>query len=176
MARRSEIVTVYAAGVVQGIGLVTFPAASAVFTSPTDYGLSSTEYGGMFLPQAIMAIVASLAGAGLRNRLGTKRIYLLGLFANLLAMTLLVASRFVMQEHAAAYGILLVATTCMGIGFGFTVPALNTFAAAFFPQKVDKAVLALNALLGLGTALAPVFVAVFVGFGIWWGCRCWSAR
>ena len=58
MPRRSEIVTVYAAGVVQGIGLVTFPAASAVFTSPTDYGLSSTEYGGKFLPQAIMAIVA----------------------------------------------------------------------------------------------------------------------
>lgn len=169
MARRSEIVTVYAAGVVQGIGLVTFPAASAVFTSPTDYGLSSTEYGGMFLPQAIMAIVASLAGAGLRNRLGTKKIYLLGLLANLLAMTLLVVSRFAMRDHSAAYGILLVATTCMGIGFGFTVPALNTFAAAFFPQKVDKAVLVLNALLGLGTALAPVFVAVFIGFGIWWG-------
>jgi MFS family permease len=169
MAQRSEIVTVYAAGVIQGIALVTFPAASAVFTSPTDYNLSSTEYGGMFLPQAIMAILASLAGAGLRNRLGTKKIYLLGLFANLLAMTLLVASRFVMKDHLLAYGILLVATTCMGIGFGFTVPALNTFAAAFFPQKVDKAVLALNALLGLGTALAPIFVAVFVGFGIWWG-------
>jgi hypothetical protein len=33
-----------------------------------------------------------------------------------------------------AYGILLSATTCMGIGFGFTVPVLNTFAAAFFPK------------------------------------------
>ena len=68
-----------------------------------------------------------------------------------------------------AYGILLVATACMGAGFGFTVPALNTFAAAFFPQTVDKALLGLNALLGLGTALAPVFVALFVGLGIWWG-------
>ncbi|MGH7989535.1 MAG: MFS transporter, partial [Limisphaerales bacterium] len=28
---------------------------------------------------------------------------------------------------------------------------------------------ALNALLGLGTALAPVFIALFVGLGIWWG-------
>jgi MFS family permease len=169
MARRSEILTVYAAGVAQGIGLVTFPAASAVFTDPQAYGLSSTEYGGMFLPQAILAIVASLAGAGLRNRLGTKRIFLLGLVANLLAMTLLVASRFAMADHPVAYGILLAATSCMGIGFGLTVPALNTFAAAFFPQKVDTAVLALNALLGLGTALAPVFVAVFVGLGCWWG-------
>lgn len=169
MVRRSEIVTVYAAGVAQGIGLVTFPAASAVFTDPKAYGLSSTEYGGIFLPQAILAIGASLAGAGLRIRLGTKRIYLLGLFANLLAMSLLVVSRFLMTEHSLAYGILLTATSCMGIGFGLTVPALNTFAAAFFPQKVDTAVLALNALLGLGTALAPVFVAIFVGFGFWWG-------
>jgi len=57
----------------------------------------------------------------------------------------------------------------MGVGFGFTVPALNTFAAGFFPQRVDKAVLGLNALLGLGTALAPVFIAIFVRLGIWWG-------
>jgi fucose permease len=48
------------------------------------------------------------------------------------------------------------------------VPALNTFAAAFFPKKVDRAVLVLNALLGLGTALAPAFIALFVGLGIWW--------
>jgi MFS family permease len=169
MVQRREIITVYAAGLIQGVALVTFPAASAVFTSSSGYGLSSTEYGGMFIPQAIMAIVSSLLGAGLRKRLGTKRIYMLGLFANLLAMTLLVVSRFAMKEHSLAYAILLVATACMGIGFGFTVPALNTFAAAFFPKKVDRAVLALNALLGLGTALAPVFVALFVGLGIWWG-------
>jgi MFS family permease len=169
MAQRREIVTVYAAGLIQGVALITFPAASAVFTSSSNYGLSSTEYGCMFLPQAILAVTASLAGAGLRNRLGTKRIYLLGLLANLLAMSLLVASKFVMHDHSLAYGMLLGATGCMGIGFGFTVPALNTFASAFFPKNVDRAVLVLNALLGLGTALAPVFVAIFVGLGIWWG-------
>jgi fucose permease len=169
MAQRSEILTVYAAGLIQGVALVTFPAASAVFTNLSDYGLSSTEYGGMFVPQAVMAIISSLLGASLRKRLGTKRIYMMGLFANLLAMSLLVVSRFVMKEHSLAYTILLVATACMGIGFGFTVPAVNTFAAAFFPKKVDRAVMVLNALLGLGTALAPVFIALFVGLGIWWG-------
>ena len=169
MAQRSEILTVYAAGLIQGVALVTFPAASAVFTSSSDYNLSSTEYGGMFVPQAVMAIISSLLGASLRKRLGTKRIYMMGLFANLLAMSLLVVSRFVMKEHSLAYAILLGATACMGIGFGFTVPAVNTFAAAFFPKKVDRAVLVLNALLGLGTALAPAFIALFVGLGIWWG-------
>ena len=34
-----------------------------------------------------------------------------------------------------AYGILLLATASLGVGFGLTVPALNTFAAAFFPQR-----------------------------------------
>lgn len=169
MAQRNEIAAIYVAGVIQGVALVTFPAASAVFTSASAYGLSSTEYGAMFVPQAITAIGSALLGAGLTRSLGAKRVYLLGLGANLLAMILLIVSRFVMHAHMLAFSILLTATACMGVGFGFTVPALNTFAAGFFPQKVDKAVLGLNALLGLGTALAPVFIAIFVGFGIWWG-------
>jgi hypothetical protein len=49
------------------------------------------------------------------------------------------------------------------------VPALNTFTAEFHPGAVDRSVLVLNALLGLGTALAPVFVAIFVGLGAWVG-------
>jgi MFS family permease len=169
MAQRDEIAAVYVAGVVQGVALVTFPAASVVFTSASGYGLSSTEYGGMFVPQAITAVGASLLGAGLIRRLRIKRIYLLGLAADLLAMVLLMLSQFVMSHGPVAYSMLLLATTGLGIGFGLTVPALNTLTAAFFPQKIDSAVLILNALLGLGTALAPVFVAIFVGLGIWWG-------
>jgi fucose permease len=168
MAQRKEIATVYGAGLIQGLALVTFPAASAVFTNPQDYGLSTTQYGAMFIPQVVTAVIASLLGAELRNRVGIKRIYLLGLGANLLSMALLVTSRFEMHEHRVAYDILLAATSFMGIGFGLTVPSLNTFAAVFFPKKVDRAVLVLNALLGLGTALAPVFIALFVGLGIWW--------
>ena len=168
-AHRKEIVSVYSAGVIQGVALVTFPAASVVLTSSTDYGLTNQEYGGIFAPQAIMAVASSLLGAGLSRRLGAKHVYLLGLCANLLAMALLVCSRFVMHEKGLAYVVLLAATASLGAGFGLTVPALNTFAAAFFPHTVDKAVLGLNALLGLGTAVAPVFVLLFVGMGIWWG-------
>jgi hypothetical protein len=43
MAERAEVAAVYGAGVVQGVALVTFPAASAVFTSPQYYNLSSTQ-------------------------------------------------------------------------------------------------------------------------------------
>ena len=62
---RREVTAVYAAGLAQGVALVTFPAASSILTSPDWYDLSSTAYGGLFLPQAIAAIAASLAGARL---------------------------------------------------------------------------------------------------------------
>jgi fucose permease len=84
-------------------------------------------------------------------------------------MAVLLLSQAVMTNRPLAYGLLLLATASLGAGFGLTVPSLNTFAAAFFPAAIERAVLILNALLGLGTALAPVFAAVFVGLGIWRG-------
>ncbi len=173
-ASRAEIATINAAGLVQGIALVTFPAASTIFTSRTSYDLSSSQYGLMFVPQVITAITASLLGAGLlgpglAGRLGERTIYLAGLVADLAAMVLLIVSWLVVHQHALAYGLLLAATACLGAGFGLAVPALNTLVAAFHPAAVDRSVLVLNALLGLGTALAPVFVAVFVGLGFWTG-------
>ena len=164
-----EVAAVYAAGLLQGLALVTFPAASAVLTSPTGYGLSNGAYGAMFAPQTIMAVLAALLADRLGARWGYKRVLLVGLAANLASMALLVGSRFAMGSHAAAFALLLGATACMGIGFGLTVPAVNVLAAALFPRRVDVAVLALNALLGLGTALAPVLIALFVGLGAWWG-------
>jgi len=166
---RREVAAVYAAGLAQGVALVTFPAASSILTSPDWYDLSSTAYGGLFLPQAIAAIAASLAGARLAGTIGPRRLLLIGLAGDLLAMSLLFASQFLIGVGTLPYLVLLVATTSLGIGFGFAVPSLNTFAAAFFPERADRAVLYLNALLGLGTALAPVLVAVFVGLGFWSG-------
>ena len=93
----------YAAAIVQGVALVTFPAVSAVLTSPAHYGLTPTQYGGMFVPQAVTAILASLLGAGLARRLGGKWMLLGGLGADLAAMTLLFASQFVAGRHTLAF-------------------------------------------------------------------------
>jgi MFS family permease len=175
MATKHETAVVYGAGVVQGVVLVTFPAASTIFTDPAEYDLSSTQYGTLFLPQVITAITAALAGAGLGARYGTKRVYLAGLAAGLLSMALLLVSSFLTTDTEAAYVLLLLATASLGAGFGLTVPALNTFAAAFHPAAADRSILVLNALLGLGTVLAPLFVALFVGLGFWWGLPLLSA-
>jgi len=169
MATKRETNIVYGAGVAQGIVLVTFPAASTIFTDPDEYGLSNTQYGLLFVPQVVTAIAASLLGAALGRRFGTKRVYLAGLVASLTAMALLIVSTFFESNTAAAMPLLLLGTAFLGVGFGLAVPALNTLTAAFHPDAVETSVLVLNALLGLGTALAPVFVAIFVGLGFWWG-------
>src|SRR5262249_48624826 len=169
MATQGEKRTVNAAALVQGIALVTFPAASTILTASDAYDLSSTQYGILFVPQVITAVSASLLGTSLAGHFGCKRVYLLGLAANLVSMLLLIASRLVMTDQTIAFPLLLLATACLGAGFGLTVPSLNTLTAAFYPQAIDRSVLVLNALLGLGTALAPVFVAIFVGLGFWAG-------
>ena len=172
--RGAEGAVVNAAGLVQGIALVTFPAASTIFTSPSSYDLSHSQYGIMFVPQVSTAIAASLLGAGLlwpslARRASEKALLLTGLLADLASMALLIVSWLVVHQHAAAFGLLLGATACLGAGFGLSVPSLNTLAAALHPAAVDRSVLVLNALLGLGTALAPLFVAVFNGLGFWIG-------
>jgi hypothetical protein len=78
MATKAEANAVYAAGLIQGTALVTFPAASTIFTDPSQYGLSNTQYGSMFLPQVVTAITGSVLGGRLAAPFGTKRVYLAG--------------------------------------------------------------------------------------------------
>jgi fucose permease len=159
---------VYFAGMVQGLALVTFPAASSIFTRPDGFGFDSTRYGAMFLPQVVMAVLASGLAPNLARRWDLRRVLLLGIAGDIVAMALLALSRLLLAAPDSAFIVLLVATGALGLGFGATVMALNTYAEAFFPGRADGAVLALNALLGLGTALAPVLVAIVTGMGVWW--------
>jgi fucose permease len=159
---------VNATGVAQGLALVTFPAASTIFTSPSGYGFSETRYGLMFLPQVVMAILASSTAPKLARRWSLKRVLLVGLGSDIAAMLLLAMSRLVETEQGFAYGLLLIATGALGFGFGAALTALSTLAEVLSPGREDRSVLTLNALLGTGTALAPALVAVFLGLGVWW--------
>lgn len=167
-ASRSEVGVVYVAAVMQGLALVTFPAASSIFTSPDGFGFDSTRYGALFLPQVLLAILASAFAPRLARQWSLRRVLLAGLAGDIVSMLLLALSRLLLGLPDMAFGVLLLATGALGFGFGATVMALNTYAEAFFPRRADRAVLALNALLGLGTALAPLLVAVVVGLGAWW--------
>jgi FHS family glucose/mannose:H+ symporter-like MFS transporter len=168
MASRTEIRLVYGAGIVQGLALVTFPAASSIFTSPDGFHFDSTRYGTMFVPQVVLAILASALAPRLARRWGLRRVLLAGFAGDTVSMALLGSSGLLLGAPDAAFPVLLAATAALGFGFGATVMALNTYAEAFFPERRDRAVLVLNALLGVGTALAPALVAIVLALGAWW--------
>ncbi len=122
----------------------------------------------MFVPQVVLAIAASSLGPAWAQRWSLKRVLLLGLAGDLISMILLALSALLERSPELAYGLLLAATGALGFGFGATVMALNTYTEEYSAGGADRAVLALNALLGTGTALAPLFVAIFVALGAWW--------
>jgi hypothetical protein len=72
---------------------VTFPAASTIFTDSGEYGLSSSQYGALFLPQVITVVAAALVGVGLGVSLPT-------IYAWAAAVAgLLAVSSFVVARH-----------------------------------------------------------------------------
>ena len=163
---RARPFLVYGAGLVQGLALVSFPAASSILLSPTGYDLSTTQYGLMFVPQVSWPSPAPRRPrcwprAG-RCSASCRPVS----SSNLLAMLLLVLSQSV-STSPAAYPVLLCATGALGFGFGTDVPALNTFAARLDPiaRIVDPDA---ERLLGTGTALAPLLIALFLALGAWW--------
>lgn len=165
--RRLEIATVYGVGLFQGLSLVAFPAAATILTSPTGYALSKTRYGWLFLPQVAMAIAGSLALPALAARQPLKRILVAGVMSDTVAMALLVGSNAV-RTDGIAYPMLLLATACLGLGFGITLSTISTYAGAFMPDRRDVALTSLNVLLGLGTALSPFLISLFLRHGQWW--------
>lgn len=161
--------SIYTAGLLQGIALVAFPAASTIFTNPDAYHFTSTQYGSLFIPQSFLSILAAALNSELCKIFGIKRTFAIGLCANFFSMALLTLSAVAMSNHTLAYFMLILATSCLGIGFGVVVPTINRVAEELFPLKSDAAVLTLNALLGIGTALAPILIAFFSALGFWWG-------
>ena len=107
------------------------------------------------------------SGPWLARRLGLRGVLLLGLGGDL-AVDGAALGEPAADRLGRRIVLLCVATGALGLGFGATVMALNTLVEGLFPGRADGAVLALNALLGLGTALAPLLVALFTALGAWW--------
>ena len=98
-AARTDVGLIYLTGLVQGLALVTFSAASSLFTSPRGYGFSSTRYGALFLPQVLLAILASGLAPTFANRWQLNRVLVLGVLADLVAMSLLALSNLLMAPR-----------------------------------------------------------------------------
>lgn len=170
-----SISLVYLAGFMQGIALILFPAGGPIFTDPNFHGLSSSQYGLLFTPQIILAILASFSAPLAAKKWGMKKVLQLGLLSNLLSMLFLTGSHFVLGREVLPFLGLLLGTSALGLGFGFTITAVNPYAYSFFPGKEASAVTSLHILLGLGTAISSILLDFFSDQGIWWGASAVAA-
>lgn len=144
-----------------------FPAAGNIFVDAHYHGFSSAQFGAIFIPQIVLAIISSLSAPKIAKKVGMKSVLGYGLFSILISMLLLTSSNWLMQGNMD-YWLMLLATAFLGAGFGFTITALNPFAYNLFPGKETSAVTAMHIMLGLGTASAALLLNTFLTLNIWW--------
>ena len=176
MATRSrELAVVNAAGLVQGITLVTFPAASSILTSPD--GVRPVQL-------AVRRDVPASGGDGHRRlaaRLAAglaftaKRVLLLGLGANLVSMALLLISATVKDDESVAYPLLLLATGFLGAGFRADRPVAEHLRGGVPPGRGGPGRPGAQRLAGARHRAGAGVRGVFVGLGFWWGLPLLSA-
>ena len=154
---------------VQGMALVTFPAASGIIMGSRDYALSGVQYGELVLPGLATAILASLTGFGLARRRPTRLAYRIGVALSLLSIALLLATAPVEGQQAFTFPMLLTASAFLGAGFGLIFPIVMAYSRFLHATHEDPSLLVLNALLALGALIAPAIAVGFAQLDWWWG-------
>ena len=161
----AAITTVYLAGFLQGLTLVSFPASSTMLIQM--HGFSASQYGAIFLPQVALAIVGAVGGGSLAKRIDLKHLLWIALLVNALSQLALAGS--IVMNPTVAFIVILFGTGCLGLGFGLSGAPLNSYPASFFPKRRDTALVALHTALGVGLASGPLLVGWFITRGLWVG-------
>lgn len=154
--RQLFIACIYLAGFVQGCAFVLIPALGNTLTA-APYHFSSSAYALLFLPQTAGAIISAVAAGRVQRHLGMGRLFRLGLLANLLAMLLLLGVSYASGQFA--YVLLLAEGLLLGVGFGWTLAAINHYAGYFFSQSASASITLLNAVIGGATAISPLVMS-----------------
>lgn len=156
---------VYLSGFLQGLTLVSIPASSVILRHT--HNLSNREYGFLFLPQVVFAVLGSVLGGAFSKRLGLKPILWGALLYSAFSQVALAGSAYLRPDEA--YYMLLLSEVLIGLGFGLAAAPLNSFPQIFFPLRRDTAVVALHTLLAGGLAVGPIIASIFIGSGAWAG-------
>lgn len=163
-----KALAIYPGGFLTGLVLVLFPASGSILTSNLHHGFSSGQFGSIYTPQIILAIASSLFASKLADRIGMKKVMLIGIIALILSSALLTFSHWFSSDISISYPLILLATGFLGLGFGFTLTALNPYAYQLFPGKESSSLTALHFFLGIGTATSPLLISFFDQRQIWW--------
>lgn len=166
---RGAVGTVFLSGFAIGIALILYPAAGPLFTSADYYGLTSAEYGLLFLPEILGAIVAALLVRRWGARLGVKGVMLAGTSSSMFSMVLFALTTQLHAYGQLTYVLLLIGTAATGIGFAATQSTLNVYAFEMFRNRPSASVTLLHMLGTIGSVSGPLILSVFLGAGILWG-------
>jgi fucose permease len=158
------ITCIYLAGFLQGSAFVLIPALGNTLAA-APYHFSSSAYALLFLPQTAGAIIGAAAAGWVQRRLGMGRLFRLGLLANLLAMLLLLGAAH--GGGQLAYALMLAESLLLGVGFGWTLAAINHYSAHFFSRSASTAITLLNAVIGGATALSPLILSALQAHWNW---------
>lgn len=160
---RLPVAVVYGAALAAGLSVVSFPASGTVLKAT--YGLTDEGYGAIFLPQTLLTIVGSLAGAALAPRLGLRRLLLLTLLGFGAAAACLGSALWVPSDQLLV--VLMAGTAFMGLGFGLGAAPLNAYPGLLFPGREETFLVVLHTVLASGFALGPALVAGLVDADLW---------
>lgn len=160
---RALIATVYLAGLLQGFTLISIPASSAILK--VLLGLTDAQYGSVFLPLVVLAVLSSLWGPALIRRTSLKNVFCLTLLANALSQILIIAS--ILLPSPFNYPLILLANGCLGLAYGFSGVPLNSLPGRFFPRYPDSALVAMHTFTGAGLALGPLLAGWLMMHNQW---------
>jgi len=166
--KTKQIISIYLSGFLAGVVLILYPAAGNIFMDPEFHGITNEQFGNIFIPQIILAIIASFSAPKIAEKVSMKKVLLYGLILLTLSLVFLATTQLFLSGRNDFY-LILAGTTCLGAGFGFTITALNPFAYQLFPGKETSAVTGLHILLGLGTASASLILNAFYEANLWYG-------
>lgn len=151
----------------QGIALVIIPSAGYILKRPELGGLKDQDYGFLFLPFILGAILSTWNYKSLERKCSQKQMIFSGLLLNVLFCLFLAGTWFFLKQESLLLFILCLGQICLGLGFGVLLSSLNLQVVELYESHRDAALAGLHAALGIGSAVAPFLVNHFYQHSAW---------
>lgn len=123
------------------------------------FGLSETEAGGLFSAIFTVAVAGSAVAGRLSDKLGRKRVLLIGVGSLSLSFT----AGGLAQSYAQMLALLALA----GLGYGFTIPSVLALMSDLLPGRRGLGTGLLSVFYGIGSFLGSVISSALIAAAGW---------